>query len=122
MDLKNGYKKVYETTEGMFATKNNTCDPSVDSELVEGMINKMLPSGTFVYEKNGKIYMASNGSLPSFDENGESLDQDTKLLDIVTIEQENEPAPTPITPEDEPSGNPEDDDNGENSSGEDENE
>ena len=86
MDLKNGYKKVYETAEGVFATKNNTCDASVDTQLAEGMLNKMLPSGAYVYEKNGKIYATSNGSLPSFDENGESLDYDTELLDKVAIQ------------------------------------
>lgn len=121
MDLKNGYKKVYETTKGMFATKNNTCDPSVDSKLANGMLNKTLRSGEYVYEKNGKIYTTLNG-VPSFDKNGESLDQDTELLDRVTIEQENEPSPTSVTPEDETSSNPGDDDEGENSSGEDENE
>jgi hypothetical protein len=102
MDLKNGYKKVYETAEGVFATKNNTCDPSVDSELAEGMLNKILPSGAFVYEKNGKIYVVSNGGLPSFDENGESLDLDTELFDMVTIQEEEVTTTSDSLEDDEP--------------------
>ena len=101
MELKNGYKKVYETADGMFATKNIVCDPKVDTELTEGMLNAEVGNGIFVYEHRGKIYFSDTG-IPKYNEEGDSLDPDSRLLDKVTIEGYTEPAAASLDPEDDP--------------------
>jgi hypothetical protein len=61
MDLKNGYKVIYEkTTSGtrtFYATKNNKCDPTVDDKIIEAEIGKYR----LIYEKDGRFYGSETG-------------------------------------------------------------
>lgn len=61
MELKNGYKVIYEqTADGkrtFYATKTATCDPTVDDMIVEATIGEYK----LVYEKNGRVYGSKTG-------------------------------------------------------------
>jgi hypothetical protein len=61
MDLKNGYKVVYEKiADGkrtFYATKNVKCDPTVDDVIVEATIGEYK----LIYEKDGKFYGSISG-------------------------------------------------------------
>ncbi len=61
MDLKNGYKVIYEKiadgTRTFYATKNVKCDPTVDDKIVEAEIGKYK----LIYEKGGRFYGSESG-------------------------------------------------------------
>ena len=61
MILQNGYKVIYEKiaddTRTFYATKNVTCDPTVDTKLVEAKIGEYK----LIYEKDGRFYGSATG-------------------------------------------------------------
>lgn len=61
MNLQNGYKVIYEQiADGkrtFYATKNVTCDPSVDDKIVEAAIGEYK----LIYEKDGQFYGSMTG-------------------------------------------------------------
>jgi len=61
MDLKNGYKVIYEkAADGVrtfYASKNVKCDPTVDDKIVEAEIGKYR----LIYEKAGRFYGSETG-------------------------------------------------------------
>jgi hypothetical protein len=61
MELKNGYKVIYEVAADgkrtFYATKNIKCDPTVDDKIVEAAIGEYK----LVYEKDGNFYGSTTG-------------------------------------------------------------
>jgi hypothetical protein len=61
MELKNGYKVIYEKiadgTRIFYATKNTKCDPTVDDKIVEAKIGEYK----LIYEKAGQFYGSTTG-------------------------------------------------------------
>lgn len=61
MNLQNGYKVIYEkTADGkrtFYATKNVTCDPTVDDKIIEATIGEYK----LIYEKAGQFYGSTTG-------------------------------------------------------------
>ena len=61
MKLQNGYKVIYEkAADGkrtFYATKNVTCDPTVDDKIIEAEIGKYK----LIYEKNGEFFGSITG-------------------------------------------------------------
>lgn len=76
MDLKNGYKVIYEKAkEGkrtFFASKSNSYPNAEDTELVS--FTDADYAGRFLYEYKGKFYVTEAGKLPAYDENGVPTD------------------------------------------------
>ena len=115
MDLKNGYKVIYEkvtkndevTTKTLYATKDAVCDPTTDedvavAEFVDGAYK-------LIYEKDGKIYGSETG-IPTADDKTICLDgfntvfvEDTKTdSDTESGDEDNtneEITETPDTPD-----------------------
>lgn len=111
MDLKNGYKVIYEnvtkndevTTKTLYATKDAICDPTTNedvavAEFVDGAYK-------LIYEKDGKIYGSETG-IPAADDKTVCLDGFNKVFveetetesgdDKGTSEENTE---TPVVPE-----------------------
>ena len=127
MNLQNGYKVIYEKiTDGkrtFYATKNNTCDPAVDTKLVEAAIGEYK----LIYERAGRFYGSKTGIPTDTDFCFEGFDEvfketvvdstedptDTVVKENVTVTPD-EPADEPV---DEPTNEPEDEnlDSGEGS-------
>ena len=61
MELKNGYKVIYEKiadgTRAFYASENVKCDPTVDDKIIEAEIGKYK----LVYEKAGRVYGSESG-------------------------------------------------------------
>lgn len=115
MDLKNGYKVIYEkvtkndevTTKTLYATKDAVCDPTTDedvavAEFVDGAYK-------LIYEKDDKIYGSETG-IPTADDKTICLDgfntvfventktdSDTESGDDKGTSEEN--TETPVVPE-----------------------
>lgn len=106
MELKNGYKVIYEKiadgTRTFYATKNVKCDPKVDNMIVKAEIGEYR----LIYEKNGQFYGSESG-IPTdgdhcfveFDEvfaekstSEASIEEPTQVVESTTEpEAENEP-------------------------------
>ncbi len=75
MDLKNGYKVIYEKiadgTRTFYATKNIKCDPTVDDKITEAEIGKYK----LIYEKAGRFYGSESGIPAEGDFCFESFDK-----------------------------------------------
>ena len=75
MNLKNGYKVIYEQAAGgkrdFYASKSVTY-PNED-DLVIASFNDEAFRGKLIYERDGKIFV-SDKSMPTYDENGNPAD------------------------------------------------
>ena len=80
MDLKNGYKVIYEKisdgTRTFYATKNIKCDPTVDEKIIEAEIGKYK----LIYEKNGSFYGSTTGIPAEGDHCFEDFDKVFKVV------------------------------------------
>lgn len=86
MNLKNGYKVIYEkVADGertFYASKSGVF---ADAEQIGEAIE--IGKYKLIYEKNGKIYCSEN-SVPAFDENGEPTDTTLEGFDKIFVETE----------------------------------
>lgn len=103
MDLKNGYKVIYEkVADGVrtfYATKNVKCDPKVDDKIVEAEIGKYR----LIYERDGQFYGSETG-IPA---DGDFCFEDFNKVFVETTTEpkaisEDEPAVPVVEPEREP--------------------
>lgn len=91
MDLKNGYKVIYEkASEGkrtFYASKTNVCDPTVDTEIAS--FEDAEYRGRMIFEYDGKFYISA-GKVPTYDEDGKPTTDNTVLeaFDAVFCEKE----------------------------------
>ncbi len=86
MELKNGYKVIYEKAANgertFYASKSGTfTDAEQIGEAVE------IGKYKLIYEKNGKIYCSESG-VPAFNENGEPVDVTVEGFDKVFVKTE----------------------------------
>ena len=90
MNLKNGYKVVYEkASEGkrtFYASKSGVCDPTVDTQLGETFTDADF-AGKVIYEYKGSFYV-STGATPAYDENGVPTDERLSAFDEVFVATE----------------------------------
>lgn len=98
MDLKNGYKVIYERTEDsktpaggkrtFYASKlvNGGIDPETDTVLAS--LNDADVTGHTLYEYKGKFYI-SEGALPAYDNDGVPTDKEIEIenYDEVFVEK-----------------------------------
>jgi hypothetical protein len=98
MDLKNGYKVIYERTEDsktpaggkrtFYASKlvNGGIDPETDTVLAS--LNDADVTGQTLYEYKGKFYI-SEGALPAYDNDGVPTDKEIEIenYDEVFVEK-----------------------------------
>lgn len=89
MNLRNGYKVIYEKAEGgkrtFFASKSNAYPAADDIELAS--FNDEDYRGKVIYEYKGKFYV-STGAVPAYNENGEPTDTVIEGFDKVFVETE----------------------------------
>ena len=84
MNLQNGYKVIYEKAaegERTFYAAKSTTYPNVDDTVLASFTDKDF-CGKVVYEYQGKLYV-SKGTVPAFDDNGESTDTEIEGFDQV---------------------------------------
>ena len=95
MTLQNGYRVIYEKiADGkrtFYATKNVTCDPSVDDKLVEATIGEYR----LIYEKDGQFFGSKTGIPAEGDYCFEGFD---KVFKVATPDEV--PANEPEVPAD----------------------
>ena len=108
MELKNGYKVIYEKiadgTRTFYATKNVKCDPTVDDKIIEAEIGKYK----LIYEKAGRFYGSETGIPADGDFCFEGFDKVFVEADNTTsVEEPANSTEEPTTPAVEPDNEPE---------------
>ena len=75
MELRNGYKVIYEKAKNgqrtFYASKTNTCNPASDDEIASFVDNNF--AGKVIYEHAGKFYVSAE-TLPAYNEEGMPTD------------------------------------------------
>ena len=86
MELKNGYKVIYEkAADGKRTFYGSKLGTFTDAEQIGEAIE--IGKYKLIYEKNGKIY-CSESNVPNFNENGEPADTIIEGFDKVFVETE----------------------------------
>ena len=95
MDLKNGYKKLYEVaangTREFYASTTGICDPDVDLPL--GVYVDSDYAGKTIFEFEGHI-LESAGRYPTYDEDGTPNDY-VPFAEFDKVFKEADPGATP---------------------------